>query len=49
MDWIEDGKGREWGDSALTADCVRVIGESVESEGSKGNCVLTADGVRGFG
>jgi len=25
-DWMEGGKGREWGNYVLTADCVRVIG-----------------------
>jgi len=35
-DWIEGGKGREWGNCVLTADCVRGIGQSVERDGIGG-------------
>jgi len=43
------GKGREWGNCVLTADCVR--GDWIEGGKGRewGNCVLTADCVMGIG
>jgi len=39
-DWVEGGKGREWGNCVLTADCVRGIGLSVrEGKGVGELCV----------
>jgi len=43
------GKGREWRNCVLAADCVRGLDKVWEVKGFGRNCVLTADCVRGIG
>ena len=38
-DWVEGGKGREWGNCVLTADCVRGLGRGWEGKGVGELCV----------
>ena len=38
-DWIEGGKGREWGTYVLTADCVRGLDRGWEGKGVGELCV----------
>jgi len=48
-DWMNGGKGREWGNCVLTAECVRVIGRICGKGREWSNCVLTAECVRVIG